>query len=214
MGIFKKMKEMTGSVDPKLMRDGQLGRGIITELQQTNVSRGPDFAAEPVCVITLEVTLDNVPRFTASCRQPIPVSVLGQIQPGSSTVAVRVDPNNHENVAIDLSTAPPEVTMAADDPKTASAADILARGTPCRAVIVQGQDMGTKNQAGTPIYAFVLTIILEGKPPYQIQVGNPVPAAGQPLVYNGCNVPAKVLPDNPNAVVIDWDAAVAEFEKK
>jgi hypothetical protein len=49
----------------------------------------------------------------------------------------------------------------------------------------------------------------EGKDPYQIQVGNPTPPAALPFLFPGSRVPVKIGTD-PNAVVIDWDAAVAE----
>jgi len=47
----------------------------------------------------------------------------------------------------------------------------------------------------------------------QVQVGNPVPADAVPLVYPGNTVPAKRMPDGADhALVIDWDAALAEVE--
>ena len=39
-------------------------------------------------------------------------------------------------------------------------------------------------------------------------VGNPVPPAGAALIESPATLPAKVLPDNPQAVVIDWAAAL------
>jgi hypothetical protein len=33
------------------------------------------------------------------------------------------------------------------------------------------------------------------------------------LLYPGCNLPAKFLPSEPEGVVIDWTAALAEFLK-
>jgi len=63
MGMFKKFKSMTGSVDKDLLRNGLLGRGTLTEVQQTRVSTGGDDAfSRPVCVFTVEVALDNVAR--------------------------------------------------------------------------------------------------------------------------------------------------------
>jgi hypothetical protein len=54
----------------------------------------------------------------------------------------------------------------------------------------------------------------EGRPPYQIQVGNPVPAPAIPLVYPGSTVPAKRMPGGADhEVVIDWDAALAQVEQ-
>jgi hypothetical protein len=212
MGMFKKLKQMTGSVDKDLLRNGLLGRGTITEVQQTRVSTGGDDAfSRPVCVFTVEVALDNVPVYTASCRQSVPITVLPRFVPGQTVVAVRVNPDNHDEIGLDLETNPPEVTMAQG--QGASAADVLARGTPVRSVIVQTAPLGMKNPHGVDMHAFVLTVMPEGQKPYQAKVGNPVPDDAVPLLFPGSNLPAKVLPEEPDGVVIDWDAALAEFSK-
>ena len=73
--------------------------------------------------------------------------------------------------------------------------------------------MGMRSSTGKDMYAFVLTVIAEGRSPYQIQVGNPVPADAIPLVYPGNTVPAKHMPDGADhEIVIDWDAALAQVE--
>jgi len=91
-----------------------------------------------------------------------------------------------------------------------SAAAILATGTPCDAVIVQFEPTGLKNPNGIDMYAFVLTVMAKGTPPYQITVGNPVPAEAVALLYPGSKVPAKFDPSGPKeALAIDWTAAIA-----
>jgi len=104
------------------------------------------------------------------------------------------------------------VRLAAEgDPSTGSAAQILAEGVPCKAIIVESQALGMRNPAGKAMYAFLLTIMADGRPPFQIQVGNPVPDDAIPLLYPGNAVPAKRLPDGDDRqVVIDWDAALAK----
>ncbi len=63
------------------------------------------------------------------------------------------------------------------------------------------------------MFAFVLTVMAEGRAPYQTQVGNPVPVDAVPLVYPGNTVPAKRMPDgDDHEIVIDWDAALAQAE--
>jgi hypothetical protein len=53
----------------------------------------------------------------------------------------------------------------------------------------------------------------DGRPPYQTQVGNPVPADAIPLIYPGNTVPAKrILDGADHDIVIDWDAALAQAE--
>jgi hypothetical protein len=99
------------------------------------------------------------------------------------------------------------------DPTTGSAARILEQGVPCSAVIVETQSLGMRSSTGKDMYAFTLSVIADGQPPYEIQVGNPVPAEALPLLYPGSAVPAKRMPDgDEHEVVIDWDAALAQLE--
>jgi hypothetical protein len=211
MGLLNKMRTMTGSVPKELLENGLLGRGIIVSIQQTSVSTGADFNPAHVCVFTVEVALDNEPRYTATCRQAVLATLLPRLMIPGTTVAVRVDANDHSRIALSLGEEPPTVTMTSADPNTSSAARVLEYGVPCRAVIVQFQPMGMRNTSGKEVYAFMLTVMAEGRPPYQTQVGNPVPPDAVPLVYPGNAVPAKRMPDGPdNEIVIDWDAALAE----
>jgi hypothetical protein len=214
MGLLNKMRNLTGSVPKELLERGRLGRGIIVSVQQTGVSTGADFDPAHVCVFTVEVALDNVPRYTATCRQAVKATFLPQLMMGGATVAVRVDPNDHSRIALSLGEEPPTVTKASSgDPNTASAARILEQGVPCKAVIVQTQPLGMRNRTGDDMYAFMLTVLADGRTPYQIQVGNPVPAAAQPLLYPGNTVPAKRMPDGDDSeLVIDWEAALAKLQ--
>ena len=59
------------------------------------------------------------------------------------------------------------------------------------------------------LYAYLLTVMPDGKDPYQIQVGNPTPPTALPFLFAGSRVPVKIG-TIPNAVVIDWEAAAAE----
>jgi hypothetical protein len=211
MGLFKKLKEMGGTPPKELMENGRLGRGLILGIETTNVSMGPEGFEVPVCIFSLEVTLDNTPAYQAQCRQAIPVNVIGQMVPGQTAVAVRVDPNDQSVVAIDLANAPPTVTVQREG---GGAADVLARGAPVRAVIIATQPMGMKNPEGVDIHAFILTVLQDGQAPRQAKVGNPVPPEAVPLLFNGANLPAKVLPEEPEGVVIDWTAALAEYSKQ
>jgi hypothetical protein len=213
MGLFNKMRNLAGSVPKELLQNGLLGRGIIVSIQQTAVSTGVDFDPSHVCVFTVEVALDNVARYTATCRQAVKATILPQLMMPGATVAVRVDPDDRSRIALSLGEAPPTVTMTQADPNTGSAAQILEYGVPCRAVIVQSQPMGMRSSTGKDMYAFVLTVMASGKAPYQVQVGNPVPADALPLVYPGNTVPAKRMPDGADHdIVIDWDAALVQAE--
>jgi hypothetical protein len=216
MGLFNKIRDLTGSVDKELLAKGQLGRGIIVSVQQTSVSTGADFDPAHVCLFTVEVALDDTPRYTATCRQAVRATFLPQLMLPGATVAVRVDSRDHSRIALSLGEEPPTVTLAASgDAKTGSAARILELGEPCKAVIVQSQPLGMRNPKGDDMYAFVLTVMAEGRAPYQIQVGNPVPAPALPLLYPGNTVPAKRMPDgDERELAIDWHAALAQVSSE
>lgn len=211
MGLFSKMRGFNGEVSKELLRDGLLGRGLILEISQTGVSVG-EVDPSLVCEISVEVMLDDQPRYTAACRQGIPTTAFGQLVPGQTMVAVRVNPKDQSEVALSLAEEPPTVTLSAgQDEKTSSAAEVLEHGEACRAVIVQSQPLGVQNAAGDDAYALVLTVMAAGESPYQVQVGNAVPAAGVPLLYPGSAVPAKRIPERgQECIVVDWAAAVAE----
>jgi hypothetical protein len=100
----------------------------------------------------------------------------------------------------------------AADANTSSASRILEHGASCTAVIVQSQPLGMRNPGGHDMYAFLLTVMTEDRAPYQIKVGNPVPAAAVPLLYPGSTVPAKRMPHgDDHELVIDWEEALAQL---
>ena len=210
MGLFSKL---TGGVDTKLLETGLPGRGIITDVKLTGTTiQTGNGLVQRTCIFTMEVSLDNKEPYTATCKQRIPEIEIAQIQPGASTVAVRANPDNLEQVAIDFNSDPPTVTTPGPQAGH-SAAEILASGQPGRAVIVESQALGKKTPTGVDLYAFSLTVMPEGKDPYQIQVGNPCPPTALPFLFPGSRVPVKIGSD-PNAVVIDWTQAEAEEKKK
>jgi hypothetical protein len=99
------------------------------------------------------------------------------------------------------------------EPAGSAPEEPLESGAPCKAVIVHSQPLGMRNPKGDDMYALMLTVIAEGIPPYEIRVGNPVPAAAVPLLYPGNTVPAKRLTDgDERELVIDWEAALAQAE--
>ena len=214
MGFMDKMRSMTGGVSPELMQNGILARGEVAGVQPTgmSVSHGDDVLTQrEVCNVTLNVYMDNTAPFQATVRQGVPALVMQQMASGSAVVAVRVDPSNHDHIAIDFDSDPPTVTMSADGPNRGSAAELLATGTPARAVIIASQPLGMRSPAGLDMFAFQVTILCDGHAPYQTQMGNPVPDKGKPLLFPGANLPAKVRPEEEGQVIIDWDAAVEEY---
>jgi hypothetical protein len=100
---------------------------------------------------------------------------------------------------------------SAPNVSTLTAADILAQGDPVRVVIVQSAPLGLKNPQGVDLYGFVLSVLHDGAIPTEAHVGNPVPPNCVAMLFPGSNLPAKVMADNPNAVAIDWEAAIASY---
>ena len=207
MGILSKI---TGGPDKKLLATGLLGRGIIIDVQLTGTTlQSGNGLVQRVCLFTVEVSLDGRDPYTTTCKQRIPEIQLPMIQPGNTTVAIRANPYELTQIALDFATEPPVVT-AGPGQGNHSAAELLATGEPGRAVIVQFQPLGKRNPAGVDLYAYLLTVMPEGRVPYQIQVGNPTPPAALPFLFAGSRVPVKIG-TFPNAVVIDWEAAAAEY---
>src|ERR1700692_2662313 len=82
--------------------------------------------------------------------------------------------------------APPAVTMAGSgDDDAPSVARILDEGVACQALIVRSQALGMRSSSGHHMFAFVLLVMVKGRPPYQTQVGSPVPAEALAFAYPG-----------------------------
>jgi hypothetical protein len=206
MGLLRKL---TGGTDKKLLNTGLLGQGLITDVQLTGTTvQSGNGLVQRACIFTVQVSLDGKEPYMATCKQRVVEVQIPQFQAGSTTVAVRVNPEDPTDIALDLATAPPEVTLPAGSGDH-SAAHLLATGEPAEAVIVESLALKKRNPAGVEIYAYTLTVMPPGKDPYQIQVGNPTPPSALPFLFPGSHVPVKIG-SIPNAVVIDWDAAVAQ----
>jgi hypothetical protein len=156
MGLFSRI---TGAADKKLLQNGLVGRGIIADIRLTGTTvQTGNGLVQRTCVFNLEVSLDGKDPYMATCKQRIPEIEIPRIQPGSTAVAVRVNPEDPTQVAIDFSAAPPVVTTPAGSGDH-SAAALLATGQPGRAIIVEWQPLGKRNPAGVDIYAYALTVM-------------------------------------------------------
>jgi hypothetical protein len=100
--------------------------------------------------------------------------------------------------------SPPEVSGAAG-----SATHVLEAGLPAQVVVRHAQRLGMQNPQGLDMYALTLSVTIEGRQPYDVSVGNPVPPDGVAMLGSAAPLPARVLADNPQAVVIDWGVALA-----
>ena len=209
MGFFKDIANAfgsaTGTPDSALLQTGLLGRGEITGFTASGMTvQVGNSLVERKCDMTVTVYLDATAPFQAAISQRVPEVYIPQLASGSAVVAVRVDPNDHTRVALDLTTPVPEITMPAAQGHD-SAAWVLANGTPITVVLVAFSKIGVKSAAGDEVYALTLTVATGVPTPYQIQVSNGVPATALPLLYPGSKLHAR-LGDSPNAVAVDWAA--------
>jgi hypothetical protein len=201
--IINSANQALGGADAELLQNGLLGRGEVLGVDASGMTlQIGNGLVERKCTITLNVMLDGQQPYQAQVSQRIQEVYLPQLSSGGAVVAVRVDPNDRNRVAIDFDTPVPEVTLPAGEGRN-SAAWILENGTPITVVLVANAPVGVKNAKGDPVHALTLTVATGVPEPYQIQVGNAVPASALPLVFPGSKLHAR-LGDGPNDVVVDW----------
>jgi len=200
---------LLGSADDNVIQNGLLGRGEVLGIDASGMTlQIGNGLVERKCTLTLNVMLDGQQPFQAQVSQRIQEVYIPQLSAGGAVVAVRVDPADHSKVAIDFDSPVPEVTLPASEGQN-SAAWILEHGKPITVVLVANAPIGVKNAKGDPVQALTLTVATGVPEPYQIQVGNAVPASALPLLYPGSKLNAK-LGDGPNDVVVDWAAGAVK----
>lgn len=234
IGLLKKLRSAVGSPDKRLLEEGILARGRILECDPTGLSSGnPSSPTGPKQVCEVRVEISGVPGrapYEASCRHAIPRIYIPQMQTTGAAVAVRVDPADPQSITLDLTTDPPpeqsrgaaaqpqvmtpEADMAQPQVTTQAAgmgaAEILAKGSPCRVVIVESMPLGQADSQGRDAIGFVLSVFVEGRTPFQAQIGVGLPPEAMPLVFPGANLPAKIVSGRDDLVSIDWEAALEE----
>ena len=212
MGFFDELadgfRDLTGGVDQNLLATGTLARGEVLSIEPSGTTISVmNSLVERNCTFVLTVMMDGQPPFQAQVSQRVQEVLIPQLTQPGVVLAVRVDPANHANVAIDFAHPAPEVRLP-ESSGAGSAAEILATGTPITVVLVANQPLGLTNAKGDPVHALTLTIATGVPTPYQIQVGNAVPATALPLVFPGSKLHAK-LGAGPNDIVVDWAAGAA-----
>ena len=206
MGFFDDLgdsiRNVTGGTDNELIATGTLGRADLlgVDVSGTTMQFGNGLV-ERKCTFTLQVYLEGEAPYQATCVQRVQEVYIPQLIPGQTVLAVRVNPADHTEVAIDFASEVPNVKIKASEGKD-SAAWVLANGTEAKVVLVANQPMGLTSAAGDPVQALTLTVD-KGAESYQVQVGNGVPNSALPLLFPGSKLYAKIG-DEPNAVVVDW----------
>ena len=226
MGLFKKAKGALGGVDHHLVETGVLARGNVTHVDTTAMSTGRPEAGlglEIVCRVTVEVVpLDGSDSWTASCLHPIPQVYLPQLQQPGAAVAVRVDPQDPQHIALDLAheVPPAPVVLVGDDGTqevvqthrgTYTYDDLIRDGRPCTVEVSAVFPLNQLTQAGLPASGVILQVHRDDTAPYQAQVGLHIPDELASVVVPGARLPGKWLPGpglptDVNLVTIDFPA--------
>ena len=206
MGFFDdigdSIRDVTGGTDKELIETGILGRAdlLAVDVSGTTMQFGNGLV-ERKCTFNLQVYLDGEAPYPATCIQRVQEVYIPQLIPGQTVLAVRVNPADHAEVAIDFASEIPNVKVKASEGKD-SAAWVLANGTDAKVVLISNQPMGLTSAAGDPVQGLTLTVD-KGAESYQVQVGNGVPNSALPLLFPGSKLYAKIG-EEPNSVVIDW----------
>src|SRR5687767_897989 len=100
MGFLKKTARALGKLDTDLIERGLLARGKVVACRRTSWTVGVQVKSV-VCELTVEVELEDRPVYTAECKHPVQMPYLPQFESGQAYFAVRVDPDDHTNIALD-----------------------------------------------------------------------------------------------------------------
>lgn len=226
MGLFKRAKSALGGVDHDLIDNGVLARGNVQDVDTSSMSVGrPErgFGTRVVCTVTIEVVpLDGSDFYTASCVHPIPQVYLPKLMEPGAAVAVRVDPNDPQNIALDLEhdVPPAPIVLVGDDgtrqtvetnKATYTYEELIRDGHPCTVEVSAVFPLNQLTQAGLPASGLILQVHRDGVAPYGAQVGLHIPDSAVPVVVPGARLPGRWLPGpglptDVNLVTIDFPA--------
>ncbi|GAA5081048.1 hypothetical protein HNP84_001937 [Thermocatellispora tengchongensis] len=198
-GIFGLIKDMTGG-NTDLLTGGVPASAVILAMRDTGVTIND----QPMVVFDLEVRREGADAYRVSHREPLPRLLVGAVLPGAH-LPVRLDPADPARLTIDWQRAASHPTPG----ERVSAADILARGVPATAtVLATFSTNGMTADNGDPVIGLVLLVTGPDARPYEVRLAHRVPPHHLPLTTPGTRVPARIAPEDPQKVAIDWDAAV------
>ena len=230
MGVFDRAKRALGVIDTELIATGTLARGNVISVTPNGMTVGADsstsYGAAKVCELVIQVVgLEGEDVYQATATHPIPLIYIPRLQEAGAAVAVRVDPGDPLNIALDLTSPVPAapIFVVSDDgtrqkvttSKSAfTAADILRDGGPCTVDVLAVIPLNQLTQDGLAATGLVLQVHRDGVPPYQAQIGTHIPDAAVALVIPGATLPARWVPGigeptDVNMVTPDWPAIVA-----
>src|SRR4029077_9632796 len=125
---------------------------------------------EKVCTVVVEVVgLHGEEAYNATCKHAIPLIYIPKMQEDGAAVAVRVDPDDPQNIELDLGTEvpPAPVILLSDDgtrqtltssKSTYTAAEILLHGSPCTVDVLAVIPLNQLASDGAPATGLVLMV--------------------------------------------------------
>ncbi|NUW35864.1 hypothetical protein HTZ77_31265 [Nonomuraea sp. SMC257] len=199
-GVFGMIRDLAGG-DRDLLRNGSPASAVVLSMRDTGVTVND----LPVAVFELEVHRPGAEPYRAAHREPIPRLLVGAVLPGSH-LAVRVDPNDPGRLTVDWSQAAGPASRPSAAGRQVSAADILARGVPATVTILGTFSMnGMTTDDGDPVMGFDLRVTGPYRP-YEVRLAHRVPRPHLTRLVPGTVLPAKIAPEDPQKVAIDWEA--------
>ncbi|GAA3160529.1 hypothetical protein [Nonomuraea roseoviolacea] len=199
-GVFGMIKDLAGG-NRDLLLNGSPASAVVLSMRDTGVTVND----LPMAVFELEVRRPGSEPYRVAHREPIPRLLVGAVLPGSP-LAVRVDPHDPARLAIDWSQAAGPASRPAAAGQQVSAADILARGVPATVTILGTFTMnGMTSGDGDPVVGFDLRVTGPYRP-YEVRLAHRVPRPHLTRLVPGTALPAKIAPEDPQKVAIDWEA--------
>jgi hypothetical protein len=208
----------------RLRATGVAGQATILGMRQT----GMTLNEQPQIELNLQIHTHMHGPYQATTREYVPLMLLGTLSSGRP-LPVKVDAANPMNFVIewesalaggmpigapiDAGTASGAMPASADssqmspEDRQASKERILETGIAGKATVVSATPTGGTDTEGRPVYDFVFTIEVPGRPPMQGPARAGVPSERVDQLEPGDTVPLKVDPNNPASMAIDWDQA-------
>jgi hypothetical protein len=208
---------------------GVAGTGTIVGMTQTGLLLNDN----PQIELTLDVNVPGRSTYRATYKDYVPLMLLGEVTMGA-TLPVKVDPNDPQQIVVELggnagvanSGSGAESLQAVKDALGATGSNVPSpfrfsdqagysvaqlreflkeHGLSGWATIDKFDDTG-QVVGDDHLYTMQTTTHIEGRLPFQspVEVAM-VPASAVGKVAIGSTVPVKVAPDNPNAMMFEWD---------
>lgn len=198
-GLFDMVKDMAGGGNRDLLDNGVRADAVVLSMRDTGVTVND----RPVVAFELEVHPAHGDAYRVAHRDSLPRLLVGAVLPGAH-LSVLIDPHDRGRVLIDW-----EHTAAPGHPEAGervSAADILARGVPATVTVLGTfSTNGMTADNGDPIVGLLLRVDgAHGS--YEARLAHRVPPRHLAELLPGTRLPAKVAPEDPQKVAIDWDA--------